>query len=79
MAPEIFHCIRTLSLMDILLTNTQTMAKFQERWPDFKASATSICDARVNLRFKFRPAIMKQNLAPEQRFRRHQFGISEES
>jgi hypothetical protein len=50
--------------MDAHLSNAQIKAKVEERWPDLKDGKTSICDARSNLGFKFRPPMIKQKLSP---------------
>jgi hypothetical protein len=73
--PEISRCIETLSLMDSPLTNNQIKTKIQERRPDLEVSRNTIRDAWVNLGFKFRPPMIKQNLSPGQRFQCHQFGL----
>jgi hypothetical protein len=55
--------------------NAQIEAKVQVRRPDLKAQKSIIRDARLNLEFKVRPPMVKPDLSPEQRFRRHQLGL----
>jgi hypothetical protein len=61
--------------MNSLVTNDQIKTKVQERWPDLEISRNTIRDAQVNLGFKFRPPMIIQDVLPEQRFQRHQFGL----
>jgi hypothetical protein len=49
--------------------------KSKSGWADLKVWTTTIRDARSNLGFKFPPPMIKQNLSPEQRFQRYQFGF----
>jgi hypothetical protein len=67
-ANEISLYIETLWLMVLFLMNDRIKAKVQGWWPGLEVSHNTIRDARVNLGFRFRPAMIKRDFSPEQRF-----------
>jgi hypothetical protein len=73
LTPEIVSYIETVSLLDAKLTNPHLAKMIHERWPEVTVSESRVSEKRTELGFRWRPALVKQDLSIVQQFQRFQF------